>query len=491
MTKMRCALCCLAVLVLSACGSNASNASRDADAALAAATPPEEVAEAPSAEELMKDVPAEEPSAATPEEAAAPEAAAASEEREAPKGAETSEEEAKAPAAPKVEEQKKPKADPLAAEKKVSDKIDGKVSGAIRDAQGGKLEDAVSTLEKLVDEPEGGYLAAYNLGVLKERQGKYDQAAQAYIKSLGQNPSFSPALQNVVRIYLRKGATRDAREVASTFSERRPQVLGHRVALLEVELAEGKYEDVIRQAKEVLRKDERNVDAMMALADANYELERYELSRSVLSVASKVTPGRADIYYRFGLVELKLEAPVKARANFEKAVELRPNYPEAHNNLGVLLHEVRDFEKAAEHFKFAVRDYPDFKQAYLNLGNAYKGLQKFKEAEGAFEQAVKIDDRYADAYFNLGVMYLDSQVPGLETIPRLQKAVETLGKYKEVAGRLSKKDPADKYIAEAKKAIQTEKDRQELMRETQMGGDDGFGEDEMGDDGFGDDGGEG
>ncbi|MEM1350264.1 MAG: tetratricopeptide repeat protein, partial [Myxococcota bacterium] len=205
-------LWCLAALALSACGSNASNASRDAEAALASATPPEEIADAPSAEELMQE-------AAPPR----PEGSAKADElnRTAPQeGAD----QAKA----KEPEGKAPKAELLEAESRVSDALGRRVSSAINDAQGGKLEDAVSALEKLVEEPEGGYLAAYNLGVLRERQGKYDRAAEAYVKCLGQNPSFSPALHNVVRIYLRKGATRDARSVAVEFSERRPQVLGHR-----------------------------------------------------------------------------------------------------------------------------------------------------------------------------------------------------------------------------------------------------------------------
>jgi tetratricopeptide (TPR) repeat protein len=98
-------------------------------------------------------------------------------------------------------------------------------------------------------------------------------------------------------------------------------------------------------------------------------------------------------------------------------------------------------------------------------------MRNFKDSEQAFRKAITLDERYSDAYFNLGVLYLDSPVPDLEPVARLQKSIETLQKYKEVAGgRMAKNDPVDKYIAEAKKAIETEKAKQELMRESQMQG---------------------
>ena len=71
----------------------------------------------------------------------------------------------------------------------------------------------------------------------------------------------------------------------------------------------------------------------------------------------------------------------------------------------------------------------------------------------------------------------------MEKIPRLQLAIDTLNNYKSAAkGRLAKGDPADAYIAEARKAIEEEKARQELMRQSQMGAEDTSGGDD-GDDG--------
>ncbi len=351
-------------------------------------------------------------------------------------------------------------------------KIDAGVSAMIADAvaaaEKGDLTGAASDLESLVDDPTGGFLAAYNLGVVNERQGAYDKSVKRYFQALQLNADFSPALINLARLYLRQNRPADAERLIQKFVDQRPDNLGHRAASLEVSLNKGAYEDVITKAKEILRKDERHVDAMYALAQANFLLGRYELARSVIERAVELNKNRADLFNLFGSTELKLNNKAGAMVNYRKAVELRPQYPEARNNLGVLYHDARDFQSAAAQFEEAIRVYPDFKEAFLNLGNAYKGMKRYKDAELAFKRSVEIDDNFADGHFNLAILYLDSDVPGMDPIARLQKSIDVFGKYKAIAKQRAKDDPADKYIEEARKTIEIERQKAEMMRESQM-----------------------
>ena len=55
----------------------------------------------------------------------------------------------------------------------------------------------------------------------------------------------------------------------------------------------------------------------------------------------------------------------------QKAIELRPDYPEALNNLGVLFVREQDYAKAEEQFKSCIRVVPSFDQSYLNLARLY------------------------------------------------------------------------------------------------------------------------
>ena len=359
------------------------------------------------------------------------------------------------------------KEEPELIEVKLDEALDGKIKDAIAQAQAGKLEDAINALDKLVELPNGGYLAAYNLGLVHELKGSRELAAKAYAKALQQEANFSPALRNLVRLYMRDRKLDEARKIAQRYVESRPRNLAHRTVELEVLVAQGRYEDVSLKARDILRRDELNVDAMLVLADANYALGRHELTKLILEKAQSLEPARADIYYKFGLVELKLENKPGAIANFKKAIELRPSYVEANNNLGLLYHEARDYEAALRHFKASVQHGPLFEQGFLNLGNAHKGLRQYGEAERAFKKAIELNPEYAPGHFNLAVLYLDSDVPGIEKVPRLQRSLEVFAQYKNVVkGKLPKDDPSDKYMAEAKKAITDEKARQELLRQT-------------------------
>lgn len=346
------------------------------------------------------------------------------------------------------------------------------IKRAVRAAQKGDKEGAARDLEKLSERSDGGFLASFNLGVVRERMGMYDRAAKAYFLSIQKNPEFTPALENLTRLYLRQNQAADAERIARRFIDARPDNLGHRAVLLQVGLHRGNYEDVIRSATQILRKDERHVGAMYAMAEANFELGRYELAKSIVESTVELQPERAELFYTAGLIELELDNSQGAIVNFRKAIELRPQYPEARNNLGVLYQDARDYASAEQEFKAAIRDYPDFKDAFVNLGNAYKGSTKYKDAELAFKRALGIDPQFADAHFNLGILYMDGEVPGMDTISRYQKAIESLNAYKAAArGKMKSDDPVDKYIGQAKKAIEVERQRQEMMRQNQMGAD--------------------
>jgi Flp pilus assembly protein TadD len=80
---------------------------------------------------------------------------------------------------------------------------------------------------------------------------------------------------------------------------------------------------------------------------------------------------------------------------------LAPHNGGAHNELGTLLLERREFAQAADSLRAAVREQPDFAPAHNSFGIALASLGRMPEAIEQFEQAVKLDPQFGEARRNL------------------------------------------------------------------------------------------
>ncbi len=91
-----------------------------------------------------------------------------------------------------------------------------------------------------------------------------------------------------------------------------------------------------------------------------------------------------------------------AEAAYRQALDLNPEYADAHFNLGVLMETAGRRAEAEDAYRRAVRARPDFAAAHYTLGNVVKSLGRLDEAVAAYRQAVAIGPDFADAHNNLG-----------------------------------------------------------------------------------------
>ncbi|MDA9057869.1 tetratricopeptide repeat protein [Candidatus Thioglobus sp.] len=88
--------------------------------------------------------------------------------------------------------------------------------------------------------------------------------------------------------------------------------------------------------------------------------------------------------------------------NYKKALKIKPDYADAHNNMGNALKDKGDLEAAIQSYKQALKIKPDYAQAYSNMGIALKGKGDLNAAISSYKQALKIKPDYAEAYNNMG-----------------------------------------------------------------------------------------
>lgn len=114
----------------------------------------------------------------------------------------------------------------------------------------------------------------------------------------------------------------------------------------------------------------------------------------------------------------------KARDYWEQAVGVKPDYADAHNNLGVLFKEQNRWDEADLHYQRAIGIRPDYADAHNNLGNLRKDQGRYSEAEACYQRAVLLRPEYVDALNNLGVLLLEQRrLAEAETVFRRALAV--------------------------------------------------------------------
>jgi len=87
-----------------------------------------------------------------------------------------------------------------------------------------------------------------------------------------------------------------------------------------------------------------------------------------------------------GLALQGLGKPDDAVNSYRKALAIRPDYADAHNNLGNALQELGKVKEAEASYQRALSIEPDYADAHNNLGNALRRLDKLEEAVASYPQ---------------------------------------------------------------------------------------------------------
>jgi len=139
--------------------------------------------------------------------------------------------------------------------------------------------------------------------------------------------------------------------------------------------------------------------------------------------ALKIRPNYPDARSNMCSVLIRLGRPKEALEHGFEATRLR-NSPENHNNLGIALIQVGRVNEAIDHYNQAIKLKADYVEALNNIANAYNTLGRKQDAFNAYQAALKYNPNFADAYSNLGLL--------LTSIGKWQEALA----YQEQAVRL-------------------------------------------------------
>lgn len=105
----------------------------------------------------------------------------------------------------------------------------------------------------------------------------------------------------------------------------------------------------------------------------------------------QVAPMTAIVWNKLGIAWHHLSAVDEAKRDYERALLIRPNYPEAINNLGATYFEQKDYRKAIKLYRHAMELMPQSAVIAANLGTAYFAKGKYKPGIAAYRKAFELD----------------------------------------------------------------------------------------------------
>lgn len=107
--------------------------------------------------------------------------------------------------------------------------------------------------------------------------------------------------------------------------------------------------------------------------------------------AYQAAPRTAEVWDKMGVAWHHLDAIGEARRDYQRALIIRPDYPEAINNLGATYFGQRNYKKAIKLYRHALELMPGSAVIAANLGTAYFAQGKFRQGLDAYRHAFELD----------------------------------------------------------------------------------------------------
>jgi len=242
----------------------------------------------------------------------------------------------------------------------------------------GKLQDAETDLQSILDTSPDDYQALDLLAIVRAQQRREPEAEQIFLGVIKNHPEFASAHIDLGLLYVQMG---DSGKAVPQLQE------GLQLAPERTEAASALVGIWREQARAALVSDP-------------------EKALSLLLQARKIAPSDADVQFEFGMVALRMNLLPDAVAAFQQTLKLRPDDPKALYALGRAFMQEARYDDARQQFVRYIALRPDDASGLYALGNSDAMLERSVEARSEFEKSIALAPVQTESYFQLGLLDL-------------------------------------------------------------------------------------
>lgn len=282
----------------------------------------------------------------------------------------------------------------------------------------GDLEKAISHLRLAQKGDEKNPEATLALAEIFAKLEKNDLAITEYKHAVSQLPKNTEVHLALADLYLKKKnleAAGQELDLAAQFSvdpkERAPIYFKTGQVLMQAK----KYKDAIVPLKNAIKSQAQFLDAQVALGTAYLKSGSPSEARDTLEAVRDLDPKGetlADTTLWLGNAYTENDEFAKAKEQFAKLRELKPDFKKIHFYLGLLYLKENGYQKAVLELESIINDItdPDERlQGLIALGKASVGMGDFSKAEKTYLAAVKSFPQNSEICFSLAQLYEEKQ----------------------------------------------------------------------------------
>jgi len=150
----------------------------------------------------------------------------------------------------------------------------------------------------------------------------------------------------------------------------------------------------------------KEASARMQMGVTYLEQRNLPAAMRELTRAAELDPENPEIDMTLGLAYQFRGDLGKAEEYMRKAIRKKPDYAEAHNNLGFVLSLQGRSEEAIREYEKAVANvlYPTPEYAYYNMGKEYARLKDLGKAEEMYRRAIGLNPSFVDPYRGMAMV---------------------------------------------------------------------------------------
>jgi tetratricopeptide (TPR) repeat protein len=165
----------------------------------------------------------------------------------------------------------------------------------------------------------------------------------------------------------------------------------------------------VTQFQKAIQLDPRDAAAHYHLGVAFGRQGNLNQAKAELLQTLELKPDSANAHYTLGLLLVDWPYPKDfpgAVKQFEEALKYKPNFPEAHEELGEVFLTLGKWDAALAQFRAAIRLQPAFSEAYCGIGLALKRKGDLDGALKAYRAALRLRPQDGEAHYQLGLVLM-------------------------------------------------------------------------------------